>query len=32
VNIDVSDEFGSLFRVVADTVENVFICSIVASV
>jgi hypothetical protein len=32
VNIDVSDEIGSLFPVVADAVDNEFVCSIVESV
>jgi hypothetical protein len=32
VNIDVSDEIGSLFPVVADAVDNEFICSIVECV
>jgi hypothetical protein len=29
VNIDVSDEIGSLFPVLADAVDNGFVCSIV---
>jgi hypothetical protein len=29
VNIDASDEIGSLFPLVADAVENEFVCSIV---
>jgi hypothetical protein len=32
VNIDVSDEIESLFTVVADTVDNLFVCSIEESV
>jgi hypothetical protein len=28
VKIDVSDEIGSLFTVVADAVDNVFVCPI----
>jgi hypothetical protein len=32
VNIDVSDEIGSLFPIVADAVDNEFVCSIVECV
>jgi hypothetical protein len=32
VNMDVSDEIGSLFPVVADAVDNGFVCSIVECV